>query len=188
MQIPLQITYRNMTSSERLDEYIRERAATLDEICETIISCRVVLEAPHQHKHKGKLYHASIEVTIPKEIIVVNREPDLHQAHQDILVVLRDAFDAAQRQLRDAISHKKGLVKTHESAPQGTISVLFPEEDYGRILGADGSDIYFHRNSVMNMDFDALEVGMEVRYAETEGDAGPQASGVRIVDRPRTAE
>jgi cold shock CspA family protein len=182
MQVPLQITIRNMKASDTLETYIRERAANLDEICETIISCRVVLEAPHKHKKKGRLYHVSINLNIPGETIVVNREPDLHQAHQDMHVVVRDAFNAVQRQLREAIASKKGQVKAHETAPQGEISVLYPMEDYGRIIGADGADIYFHRNSVMNTDFDKLVEGMAVRYAEEEGDAGPQASWVRIVE------
>jgi cold shock CspA family protein len=34
----------------------------------------------------------------------------------------------------------------------------------------------------MNTDFDKLVEGMAVRYAEEEGDAGPQASWVRIVE------
>lgn len=182
MQVPLQITIRNMKQSETLESYIQERAAKLDEICETMISCRVVLEAPHKHKQKGRLYHVSIDVTLPGVTIAVNREPALHQAHQDLLVVVRDAFNAVQRQLRDAVGRQKGQVKTHETAPQGKISELVPMDDYGRILGADGADIYFHRNSVMNMDFDKLEEGMEVRYSEEEGDAGPQASWVRVID------
>ena len=188
MQIPLQLTFRNIEASERLELYVRERAAKLDNFCKTIISCRVVLEAPHKHKHKGCLYHASIEVTLPKETITVNREPDLHQAHQDLQVVVWDTFDAVQRQLRNRVSRQKGQVKRHGTVPLGTISVLFPEEDYGRILGADGADIYFHRNSVMNMAFDKLKVGMEVHYSEEQGDAGPQASWVRVVDKHQSAE
>ncbi|MCK4839347.1 MAG: cold shock domain-containing protein, partial [Desulfobulbaceae bacterium] len=66
--------------------------------------------------------------------------------------------------------------------PQGQITYLLPMEDYGRILGADAADIYFHRNSVMNMDFDKLEEGMEVSYSDEEGDAGPQARWVRVID------
>ncbi len=71
---------------------------------------------------------------------------------------------------------------------EAAAAVLFPEEDYGRILGADGADIYFHRNSVMNMAFDKLKVGMEVHYSEEQGDAGPQASWVRVVDKHQSAE
>jgi cold shock CspA family protein len=60
---------------------------------------------------------------------------------------------------------------------------LHPEEDYGKIGTPDGRVIYFHRNSVLNGGFDALEVGNEVRFAEEAGDLGPQASSVSPVGK-----
>jgi ribosome-associated translation inhibitor RaiA len=188
MQIPLQITYRNMEVSEAIDTYIRERAAKLDGSCTNMVGCRVVVEAPHKHQHKGGLFHVSIDITLPKESIIINREPELHQAHQDPHVAVRDAFDAAQKQLRAYVSRQKGEVKTHEAGPHGRISVLYPMEDYGRILSADGGDIYFHRNSVLNMEFDALEIGTEVRFVEQAGDEGPQASSVWVAGKPHSGE
>lgn len=188
MQIPLQITYRSMEASEAIDTYIRERAAKLDGCCENMVSCRVVVEAPHKHQHKGGLYHVSIDITLPRESIIINREPELHQAHQDAHVAVRDAFDAAQKQLRAFVSRQKGEVKTHEASPHGRISEFYPAEDYGRIASAEGGDIYFHRNSVLNMDFDMLEIGMEVRFVEQSGDEGPQASSVWIVGKHHPEE
>lgn len=188
MQIPLQITYRSMEASEAIDAYIRERAAKLDGCCENMVSCRVVVEAPHKHHHKGGLYHVSIDITLPRESIIINREPELHQAHQDAHVAVRDAFDAAQKQLRAVVSRQKGEVKTHEVSPHGRITELYPAEDYGRIASADGGDIYFHRNSVLNKAFDALAIGTEVRFVEQAGDEGPQASSVWIVGKHQPEE
>jgi ribosome-associated translation inhibitor RaiA len=39
-------------------------------------------------------------MSVPGDEIVVNREPHQHQEHQDIWIAIRDAFNAAQRQLR----------------------------------------------------------------------------------------
>jgi hypothetical protein len=39
---------------------------------------------------------------------------------------------------------------------------------------------YFHRNSVLAGDFDALRRGDEVYYVEDMGDTGPTASKVRV--------
>jgi cold shock CspA family protein len=61
-------------------------------------------------------------------------------------------------------------------------------EDYGRIASVDGGDIYFHRNSVLNLDFDALEIGTEVRFVERTGDEGPQASSVWVVGKHHPEE
>ena len=50
-----------------------------------------------------------------------------------------------------------------------------PAEDFGFLMTASGGLLYFHRNSVLNGDFDRLEVGDEVRYIEEMGDTGPIA-------------
>jgi len=181
MQVPLQVTYRNMAPSESLEAAIRKRAEKLDSFCDDIISCHVVVEAPRKHQQKGGLYHVRIDISLTGETIVVNREPDLHHAHEDVYVVIRDAFNAAQRQLQEHVSRQKSHVKSHASVPHGRISELFPEQDYGRIATSDGGDIYFHRNSVLNADFDSLEIGTEVRFVEQEGEEGLQASSVRVI-------
>jgi len=60
---------------------------------------------------------------------------------------------------------------------------LFSEEGYGFLETPDGREIYFHRNSVIGSDFDRLEIGTEVRFAEETGEQGPQASTVTIVGK-----
>lgn len=50
--------------------------------------------------------------------------------------------------------------------------------DYGFSETADGRQIYFHRNSVLDWDFNRLTVGSEVRFTEEIGEKGPQASTV----------
>jgi ribosome-associated translation inhibitor RaiA len=47
-------------------------------------------------------------------MIVVN-----HDAHEDVYVALRDAFDAAGRQLEDSIRRMRGDVKHHKGQPRG---------------------------------------------------------------------
>ncbi|TNF39031.1 MAG: ribosome-associated translation inhibitor RaiA, partial [Gammaproteobacteria bacterium] len=73
MQQPLQITFRDIPYSDALEADIREKAAKLDQFYDHIMSCRVVVELPHGHHHKGKLYHVTIDITVPGEELVVNR-------------------------------------------------------------------------------------------------------------------
>ena len=98
-------------------------------------------------------------------------------------MAIRDAFDAARRQLEDYARIQRGDVKVHEIPDYGRVIKLMPEEDYGVLQTPDGREIYFHRNSVLEAGFDALEVGSEVRYVEQEGDKGPQASTVHIIGK-----
>lgn len=206
MKIPLQITFRHMTPSPAIEDNIRDKATKLDELYDGIMGCRVTVEAPHRHHHKGKAYVVRIDLTVPGGELVVNREPkrlvakkangadepekefaELHEpskhaAHEDAYVAVRDAFNAAARKLQDHARRRRGNVKTHEPPPVAIISRLYPIEDYGFIKTADGREIYFHRNSVL-APFDRLAVGQQVHFAEELGEKGPQASTVRLAGK-----
>lgn len=182
MQVPLQITFRNMKSSEAMETDVRKRVDKMNSRHAEIISCRVVVEAPLQHHRKGGLFKVRIDITCPKGKLEINREPSSeHHAHEDVYVALRDAFNAADRKLEEYRCRRKGQVKAHEEALHGRIAHLAPMEDYGMITTADDREIYFHRNSVLNVDFDSLAIGVKVRFREEEGDKGPQASSVKVV-------
>ena len=113
MQTEIQITFRDIPRSEALEADIREKAAKLEQFYDHIMGCRVMVEAPHQHHHKGYLYHVRIDLTVPGGEIVVKRDPKAHQAHEDAYVAVRDAFDAAKRQLQNYVKKTRGKVKKH---------------------------------------------------------------------------
>jgi ribosomal subunit interface protein len=179
MKLPLQITVRNVSISAAVEEDIREKAAKLDVYYDQIMGCRVVVEAPHRHSHQGISYNVRIDLTVPGAELVVKREPD-----EDIYVAVRDAFDAARRQLEDFARHQRGEVKSHETPPHARVSKLFPERGYGFLETPDGRAVYFHRNSVLHDGFDRLKIGSEVRYAEEMGEKGPQASTITLIGKP----
>ncbi|MDH5357972.1 MAG: HPF/RaiA family ribosome-associated protein [Gammaproteobacteria bacterium] len=180
MQIPLQITFKDMDHSDALEAKIREKAEKLEQFSQQIMSCRVVVEEPHKHHHQGNLFSIKIDVTLPGHEIVANKQSDQDHSHEDAYVAIRDAFDAVRRQIQDRVSKRRGDVKVHEIAPHGRIKALYPEMDYGLIETIDGREIYFHRNSLINFNFDDLEVGNKAHFSEEAGNEGPQASSVHI--------
>ena len=113
MQTPIQITFRQMEPSPAVEERIRERAAELERFYDRIVGCHVVVHAPHRRHHQGTLYHVSVDLRVPGAELVVNRESSEQHAHEDIYVAIRDAFDAARRQLEDFARRQRGNVKTH---------------------------------------------------------------------------
>ncbi|MCK5622134.1 MAG: ribosome-associated translation inhibitor RaiA, partial [Alphaproteobacteria bacterium] len=115
MQIPVQIAFRGMDSSPALEARINEKTEKLEQYHDRITSCRVVVEAPHRHSRKGKLYVITIDVTVPGAELVVNTEKRHHRSHEDVYVALRDAFNAMTRQLEEHARETRGQVKTHES-------------------------------------------------------------------------
>jgi cold shock CspA family protein len=95
--------------------------------------------------------------------------------------VIRDAFKEARRQLQDYARRVRGQVKIHGEQTTGRICKLFPDQGYGFLETAEGSEIYFHKNSVLHGAFDRLSIGERVTFAEERGDKGTQASTVRPV-------
>jgi ribosomal subunit interface protein len=119
MQIPLEVKFRNMDPSPAVEARIREKAAKLERFHDRIIGCVVVVEAPHRHHHKGKLYSVHIDISVPGKDLVVDRAKPLNHAHEDVYVAVRDAFDAAVRRLEDHTQRMRGEVKTHTAPPSG---------------------------------------------------------------------
>lgn len=185
MKLPLQIAYRGMDSSPAIEAHVRRAAEELDQFFDRITSCRVVIEAPHRHSHKGKIFHVRVDLTAPGAELVAGRDPAEHHAHEDLHVAIRDAFKAARRQLQDHDRRRTDRTKLHAVPLHGEVLRVFPERGYGFIQAADGQEIYFHRNSVTDGRFDALEPGTQVRFAlhEGEGEQGPQASAVTPVGK-----
>jgi ribosomal subunit interface protein len=190
MQIPLQVSFRNMDPSSAVEADVREKAARLERFHERITSCRVIVEAPHRRHHKGKLYEVRIDITVPGEEIVVQRSGPENQAHEDIYVAVRDAFNAATRRLQDHVRRMAGQVKTHAVPLHGHVVRMFPDRDFGFIETIEGEEVYFHRNSVVEGSFDALEVGNEVRLVVVydESEHGAQASTVKPLGKHHVVE
>jgi ribosomal subunit interface protein len=178
MRLPLQVTFRNIPSSEAIETHIKEKAAKLDRFYDRIMSCRVVVDSTQRRQRQGKLFGVRIDITVPRKELAVTREEN-----EDVYVAIRDAFDAACRRLEEHGRRERGDTKIHEGPQGGRIIRLFPAELYGFIETPDEREIYFHGNSVLNGDFVRLKVGTEVAFVEEQGTDGPQAARVSVSKR-----
>jgi cold shock CspA family protein/ribosome-associated translation inhibitor RaiA len=184
MQVPLQIAFEHVGHSDALEATVRKEAQRLERFHDRITSTRVVIARPQHRHHKGDTYCVRIHVAVPGgKHVDVTREPAATGRHEDAHVTIRDAFDAAGRQLQDEIRKLGGEVKAHETPPHGAIVKLASERDHGFISASDGREIYFHRNSVADAKFDDLKVGQEVRFSESVGEKGPQATFVQVIGK-----
>lgn len=183
MQVPLQIAFHHMEPSETVKALLEEKVAWLEQSYGRITRCRVVVEAPHRHRRQGNHYQVHIDLTLPGGEIAINRDPPQRDAHKDLHVAIRDAFDAARRRLEEHARRQRNQVKSHEPPAQARISRLFPDEGYGFLQTPEGREVYFHQNAVVNGDFPKLATGVEVTFVEEDGERGPQASTVRLLGR-----
>jgi len=113
MQIQPQITFRDIEHSNALETAVHDKMAKLEQYYDQIVACHVVIESPHRRQHQGKLYNVHIDITVPQGKVVVSHDPQDNHAHEDAFVALRDAFNAAYRQLEDYQRRQRGDVKRH---------------------------------------------------------------------------
>lgn len=186
MQVSPEISFRNITPTEELKGRILQEIEELEDIYERIITVRVMVEETNRPERRaGKLHHVRIDITVPRNEIVINRNPPVRPSSHDLPQAIGEAFDKAHRKLVELKRIQRGEVKTPGLPTHGRIVRLLNDSVTGRfgfLEDRAGREIYFHENSVVDMSYDDLDVGMEVRYSEEEGKEGPQASTIAPIE------
>jgi ribosomal subunit interface protein len=179
MPASVQVTFRDFAPSQAVRDHVEKRAAKLDALYDRVLDCRIVLEEPHRHSKTGKKFHVRIDMRVPgKELVVSRNEEDLKE---DLYATLDGAFNDAERVLEDHARRLQPSSPNTVGPPHGVVARIFHDRDYGFIEAeGDGHDVYFHRNSVVDGAFDKITPGTKVRFAEEDGDKGPQASTVHV--------
>ncbi|HEY9793902.1 MAG TPA: HPF/RaiA family ribosome-associated protein [Candidatus Obscuribacterales bacterium] len=101
MKLPLQISFKNIARSKSVTNIVKEKAEKFDKLCPETISCRVTITMPHKHHHQGNFFKINIEVGLPGKKVAVSREAQNEIENKDFYHALREAFDAAYRQVED---------------------------------------------------------------------------------------
>jgi len=100
MTMANQVTYRDMDPSQALNAIIDKRLEKLSRYSSDIQYSRVVIESPHNHKHKGKQFRATVEIEVKGSPITISQDD------ASIHIAVRDAFNVAERKLK---SHAEKL-------------------------------------------------------------------------------
>lgn len=89
------IVFRDIDKSPALADTVSRKLDKLERYCGDIIQSRVVLEAPHHHKTKGKQYRASVELAVSGSPVTISNESEsIHRA-------VNAAFQSAERCLKE---------------------------------------------------------------------------------------
>jgi cold shock CspA family protein/ribosome-associated translation inhibitor RaiA len=165
--------------------------AWLEKFYDRLIGCDVVVEAPHRHSRQGNLFAVTVELHVPGGApVVAGRLHHDDHSHEDVYVAIRDTFDAARRRLQDHARRARGDIKAHEAPLHGRVAWIDGNERYGFITASDETEIYFHENALVDLAFDDLRAGDEVRFDmhAGEGARGPQASTVHRIGKHHPTE
>ena len=188
MQIPIEIAFHNHPKTEWAEDAIRNHVARLEEIYDRLTTCRIRVDQRANNANHTIPPMVRIEMSVPghKDLVVAHEPDHLQRKFQspDLKNAINEAFRIAERrlsqykdQLRDRTAEGK-----HEASNEmlGQVGEITPVDDFGFLLTASGSLLYFHRNSVLSGDFDSLKIGDELTYVEDLGDTGPIATKVRV--------
>ena len=177
MDIPLTVSSHHIQLSPQEEALIRRKVRKLERLFPRLTSCRVFVEGPEHHRNGGP-YQVHLDLTVPGDELAVSRKTG-----HDLPTAMRDAFNAARNLLESHNGHQiVARNNGHRVAlAQAKIVSLFPEQGYGFLATEDGREIFFHRNTVAEDGFQALQVGAMVRFGEELGERGPQATLVTRV-------
>ena len=186
MQTPVQIDFQEMAARPDIQDTIARHVTQLEQRFGRITACRVVLKGPGEHHQTGGLYDINIRLALPEgREVNVGRTPPVDERYGDLSFAINDTFKRARRRLQDYVRRMQGHVKQHEDQPIGTVVKLDPSGEFGFLSAADGQEIYFHRNSVLDGAFTRLALGSRVTFVEETGEKGPQASTVKLLGKHR---
>jgi cold shock CspA family protein/ribosome-associated translation inhibitor RaiA len=188
LQVPLEIAFHNIDSSDWAENEIRSHVADLERMYDRLVSCRVRVDQRANNSNGTIPPVVHIELGIPgRKDLVVSHEPDhLQRKYQrpDLHNAINEAFRIAERRLSGLKEQRDGRTKdAHHDAPNqflGQVAEIDPAGDFGFLMTKEGGMLYFHRNSVISGEFEDLRRGDEVHYVEDTGDTGPVASKVRV--------
>jgi ribosome-associated translation inhibitor RaiA len=110
-----QITFHGLDASQPLTELIERRAQLLDRFTDRLQTLRVLVDAPHHHHRHGNHYRVRLELVLPGEDLVVERD-DAGDGEDPYLTVRR-AFDGLRRRLTAKQERRHGRQRAHAAGP-----------------------------------------------------------------------
>ncbi len=135
MQIPLEISYRDVYKTDELENLIREKAGKLEKVCDHITSCHVAIEKPQKSLINGSPYRIRIDIRIPPgHELIIKREPGEGNMDESLFAIVRETFEAAKRKTQKLCKKQRSKIKNHPAQETvAIVSELYPENGYGFI-------------------------------------------------------
>lgn len=110
----IQIVFRDIPPSATLEANIRRKVERLFRLHEGLTACRVTVERPHLHHHKGSHYQFRVEMHLPGAELVAGKDHDGDNSHDNPYVAARDTFRTARRLLQEHVRKHRAAGRQHE--------------------------------------------------------------------------
>ena len=113
MQVPLEVVLKNVEHRQMVEDVIYEKIAKLEQVCDHVTSCKVLVEQNPTHQKSKFSYHIRIDVHLPPHHEIVVKRDSGRNVHEELPKVVREAFMAARRQVEQIVDRQKKNVKAH---------------------------------------------------------------------------
>ena len=108
MQLPLDLRFVGLEPSEAVESFVRARIRDVARLCPDVTAWRVTVQ--HEQEIQGRPVAVRVEATLPRQDVAFTRVHD-----EDVYVALREAFDAACRNMENLV-HVPGGDVEHQPA------------------------------------------------------------------------
>ncbi|UTA49268.1 HPF/RaiA family ribosome-associated protein [Simiduia sp. 21SJ11W-1] len=95
MKLAANVVYRDLDASPALNATIEKKLQKLHRLSDRLQIQRVVINAPHQHHHKGSAFDVSLEMQLNGKLI------NISHADEQAPVAVRETFAAAERAIKE---------------------------------------------------------------------------------------
>lgn len=103
MQVPVQVTFRDMPVSDAVEAACWDEAAKLERCCNRIASCRIVVAESAGRPAPRHAFEIRIVLNVPGRELATLRTPPDPGADEDVYDAIRDAFEITRRQLEEYV-------------------------------------------------------------------------------------
>lgn len=179
VKITPEIAFKGLESIDRIRDRVDKELTHLEALFPNLTSCSVMIQGPGGRRRSGDLANVRLRLGLPGgRHVAVSAQGDDKHAHEDVCVAVRDAFRAAERQLKKLKPNPRIVGAAGETRLAGGVARFIAEEPAGFIKGEDGRDYYFHAREVTDAVFDDLVIGDPVTFRVEAGEKGPMARAV----------
>ena len=174
----LEIQTQHVTLDPSWRDLIERSATRLADRYPEMLRLHVTLRHPRHHRTGAE----TVALLASVEGATLRAE----KVEEDTRSAIHAAFAALGGELERHHRQRRHVTKSPGARPHGSVKRIFREAGYGFIHFEPGRDVFFHRASLRELDFDSLEPGMPVEFVLEEGQRGLQAAQVFPVgDRSR---
>ncbi len=124
MPFTTKIIFHNACRSWSVEQFVRERVQKLARYYRNILSCQVVIDAPHHHHQKGNHYRVRLTLAVPGKDLVVGHGHKGSATHEDLYAAITDAFSALESQVKTFVGKQRVFSIPHRQFEIGEAEPL----------------------------------------------------------------